>query len=65
MLIIFLFYRLGFSKERKEKSLLYIDVFQMFLKCFYDNTIKIVLILAPGREFSYTKYVQFLLTTRE
>ena len=24
---------------------------QMFLKCFYNNAIKIVLILAPGREF--------------
>ena len=38
---------------------------QMFLKCFYDNTIKIVLVLAPGREFFHTKCVQFPLTFME
>ena len=38
---------------------------RMFLKCFYDNTIKIVLILATGREFFRAKYVQFPLTFTE
>ena len=31
---------------------------RMFLKCFYDNMIKIVLILATGSEFFRGKCVQ-------
>ena len=38
---------------------------QMFLKCFYDNMIKIVLILAPGRLSFRAKCVQFPLTFME
>ena len=38
---------------------------QMFLKSVDDNMIKIVLILAPSREFFYTKCVQFPLTFTE
>ena len=38
---------------------------QMFLKCFYNNAIKIVLILTPGLKFFRAKCVQFLLTFTE
>ena len=38
---------------------------QMFLKCFYDDTIKIVLMLATGREFFRAKCAQFPLTFTE
>ena len=38
---------------------------QVLLKCFYDNTIKTVLILAPGCEFFYVKCVQSPLTFTE
>ena len=38
---------------------------QMFLKCFYDNTIKIVMIVASGHEFCRAKCVQFRLTFTE
>ena len=45
-----------------------LKVKQMFLKCFYDNTIdslNIVVILAPGHEFFSTKCAQFPLTFLE
>ena len=44
---------------------------QMFLKCFYitikyfNNSINIVVILAPGHEFLSAKCVQFPLTFTE
>ena len=38
---------------------------QMFLQCFYDNTLKIILILAPGRECFRAKCFQFPLTFTE
>ena len=38
---------------------------EKFLIFFYDNTIKIVLILAPGREFFHDKCVKFSLTFTE
>ena len=38
---------------------------QIFVKCFHDNAIKIVLILAPGRKFFLASYVQFPLTFTE
>ena len=38
---------------------------QIFLKCFYNNTITNVLILASGSEFFRAKYVQFILTFTE
>ena len=44
---------------------LMLKVNQMFLKCFYDNTIKIVLILAPGSKFFQAKFVQFPLKFTE
>ena len=45
--------------------ILMLKVNQMFLKCFYDNTIKIVLILTPGLKFFRAKCVQFPLTFTE
>ena len=38
---------------------------QIFLKCFYNNTITNVLILASGSEFFRAKCVQFILTFTE
>ena len=38
---------------------------QMFFQCFYDNTIKIILILAPGRECFRAKCFQFPLAFTE
>ena len=38
---------------------------QMFLKCFYDNSINIVGILAPGREFFSAKNGKLSLIFRQ
>ena len=45
--------------------ILIIQVRQMFLKCFQNNTIKIILILAPGPGFFCATCIQFPLTFTE
>ena len=52
-------------KKTSNNTILMLKANQLFLKSFYDNKIKIVLILTAGREFFRAKCVQFLLAFKE